>query len=1406
MSDEMLGTSPAMAAVREQLSRLLALPGGTTRRLPPVLIQGETGTGKGLIAHTLHQRGPRASATFVDVNCAAIPETLLEAELFGFERGAFTDARQPKAGLLQIAHRGTLFLDEIGLMHEALQAKLLKAIEERTVRRLGGTRSEPADAWILAATSEDLSLAIRERRFREDLYHRLAVMTLRLPPLRQRGGDVLLLAHHYLARACAEYGIALRTFSSDAEAALTAYSWPGNVRELANLMERVALLSEHRQITAAVLALPAEVAPEPSPQATGVDDQLAALECRRIEDALTAEQGNLSRAAARLGLARNTLRYRMQRHGLTDNTPHPRRRGGAARDSGGTGNADAGMLHAHESPVQWQRTRVTMLRCVVRTEGDAAIGSNTLDALVAKVVGFGGRILDVDASSFDAAFGLELVEDAACHAAHAASAIQHESSRRPVNGRRTAIAVHTAEMLVGHFTDRVEIATDARLQAAAVLDDMLKANGEVTVTVSAGAKLFLEHRFRLAPVHASESSRTPVWTLVGLVESPRLTPFVSRVRELSVLEGLLAHAEAGLGSAVLVAGDAGMGKSRLLQELGRRTESRITWLRGTAASYGTVLPFHPLIDLLRRALALQPSDSDDTIRQRLDRAVAELPALSPVRLSFLRALLSIDPGDASFAHLDPKLRRAGIFDAVRDYLRATSEIRPLAILLEDAHWFDQATAEFLPALIDELAASAVLLCVTTRTGYPLPVPEHVFGTRMTLQRMTAQESLQMARAVLDTPDVSPQLQRLIDDKSEGNPFFVEEMMRSLQERDLIDRRAGESALSASAARLDVPDRVEDVILGRLGRLDAGTREVLQVAAVIGREFSRPILERVVDRPADAIDGLLRELLTAGLVTAGGMSASSVYAFRHALTHDVAYNSLQELDRRVMHGRIGDAIEAEYAGRLAEHVGVLAHHFTRARRWNRALEHLLTAAEIAERAFATREALALYDEALVATEHASGSAGDPATLIRIHEAKARLYFVTSDFERSAAAGEQILPLARLTADRTKESEALATIAWAATWGRNLDAAIRAARQSLAVAEPAGALAVQGRALFTIGWVRAVTGVLDESEQAITRALTISHAAGDSIHQSLALTTAGLLRNWTGDFDDAARLQTEGLALARERGLLVPLLFNCFLRGLTLVGRGDYDLAFEGLQEGLSLAERVGDEAIHHRLLNCLAWLYADLGDLEEAERLNAASARIGRRRRDPGTQPNAELNLGDIFHARGDVAAAQDLYDGVFRYWKNPSTSEWMRFRYSIRMFASLGELALVRGDLSAARAHAAECLELATRTGARKNLVKGLRLSGALASAEGNDDRAEADLRRALTIAESLRNPVQHWKTLLALHDLLRRQQRDDAARDACQAALRIMTDVGGTLRNERLKQAFERNTDVRRATAFLAT
>ena len=245
---DLVGESPGIEAIRDKIARLLTRQ-HDARRLPPVLIEGETGTGKGLVARRFTRRARGRSGPFVDVNCAAIPETLLEAELFGYERGAFTDARAGQAGPVPdrpprhaLPRRGRPPAD--GAPGQAAQGPRGR----ESVRRLGARASEPVDVWIITATNEDLTAAIRSRRFREDLYHRLAVLTLALPPLRERGDDVIVLAEHFLARACADYGVPAEDLWPPTRARRSArYPWPGNVRELANVMERVALPRRRRR-------------------------------------------------------------------------------------------------------------------------------------------------------------------------------------------------------------------------------------------------------------------------------------------------------------------------------------------------------------------------------------------------------------------------------------------------------------------------------------------------------------------------------------------------------------------------------------------------------------------------------------------------------------------------------------------------------------------------------------------------------------------------------------------------------------------------------------------------------------------------------------------------------------------------------------------------------------------------------------------------------------------------------------------------------------------------------------------------------------------------------------------------------------------------------------------------------
>jgi DNA-binding NtrC family response regulator len=326
---EIAGESPAMQAVLDRAKQIAALDD-----VPPVLITGETGTGKGLLARSIHAAGPRSAKPFIEVNCTALPGTLMEAELFGHERGAFTDAQESKIGLFEAAEGGYLFLDEVGDIELSLQGKLLRAIEDRMVRRVGGIRDRKIDTRIFAATNRDLERDAQRGAFRKDLYFRLAVILLRLPPLRERGDDVLLLAQLFLRQFGAKYGKDVREISPRARALLLSYPWPGNVRELSHVIERAVLWSrgvmldpDHLSLSEPATETPAAPGNESYPDQNGGTSNMTGgippgggdlpqWEKTVIEQALREAGGNQTKAAQRLGISRDTLRYRLKKFGI----------------------------------------------------------------------------------------------------------------------------------------------------------------------------------------------------------------------------------------------------------------------------------------------------------------------------------------------------------------------------------------------------------------------------------------------------------------------------------------------------------------------------------------------------------------------------------------------------------------------------------------------------------------------------------------------------------------------------------------------------------------------------------------------------------------------------------------------------------------------------------------------------------------------------------------------------------------------------------------------------------------------------------------------------------------------------------------------------------------------------------
>lgn len=305
----LIGAAPVMHDLRRKIDKL-------ARSQAPVYITGESGTGKELVARLIHEQGPRAAQPFVPVNCGAIPDELIESELFGHRKGSFTGAVADKQGLFQAASGGTLFLDEVAELPLHLQVKLLRAIQEKKVRPVGAEAEIPVDVRLLSATHKDLGVLVAAGSFRQDLFYRINVIELQVPTLRDRRGDIALLTDHILGRIAAELGVPVPVLAPEAMEALQAYDFPGNVRELENILERAMALSEDERIQAEDLQLPREREAGAGRAESGLTDELDRVEREKIRAALEQTRWNRTRAARQLGITLRALRYRMHKLGL----------------------------------------------------------------------------------------------------------------------------------------------------------------------------------------------------------------------------------------------------------------------------------------------------------------------------------------------------------------------------------------------------------------------------------------------------------------------------------------------------------------------------------------------------------------------------------------------------------------------------------------------------------------------------------------------------------------------------------------------------------------------------------------------------------------------------------------------------------------------------------------------------------------------------------------------------------------------------------------------------------------------------------------------------------------------------------------------------------------------------------
>jgi transcriptional regulator with AAA-type ATPase domain/tetratricopeptide (TPR) repeat protein len=1320
--DEFVGASQEVVALRVAITRLLERLQGS-HRPPHVLLQGETGTGKGLVARLLHDHGPRASGPFVDVNCAAIPDTLLEAELFGFERGAFTDARRAKPGLFQSAHRGTIFLDEIALLPEALQAKLLKVLEERSVRRLGATHAETSDFWLLAATNAHLPAAVAERRFREDLYQRLAVVTLTLPPLRGRGRDVLTLADHFLDRAASDHRLGRRQLTAEAREALLRYPWPGNVRELANVMERVALFAEGEHIPASALDLRvSEAAPgreEPGrPRTLALDATVR----QHLESVIAETGGNMSRAAAALGITRNTLRSHIRKLGLNPPTRRGRPPGpGAAPRPLGTPTVEPPRVDvaAPEVTIRWQTRLVTFLYAALDPTDEEWPGDRgrVLETMVEKIRTFGGRVDELSTASVGAIF--DSASSDACRAAVQASLAMIKAVERQlpagVGPPPLRAAIHTAKALVGQVGHEIQLERAGKAAVSAVLDRLVAEAAPGMLVVSPIAATFLERRFHLRPLG---DAAPQAWAVLGHEKRgfdavSRQTRMIGREQEIALLAARWRAAQDGRGQLVLVAGDAGLGKSRLLWEF--RTsehlrEGRVFEVH--ASPPGQVASYGPFLELFRQYFHVETGDHAASLSEKV---VGKLGVLAPdaaASATALLAFLGLPPDDPTWMDLSGRERSRRILDALRRILLAEVGARPVLFVIEDLHWLDPASRTLVDALVEGLGTVPLMVVASYRPPFAHDWGSRSYFTQLSLTALHREQAQDLLGQLLGAhPSLGYVRQRVLE-RAGGNPFFIEESVRALVDAGELEGAAGSHRAMRSAIDLPIPATIEELVASRLERLTVPAREVVEVAAVMGRDVPRSAIAGVLRRPVDALQQDLVELGGLEILVEAGSGSDPLLRFHHPLLQEVAHSRIADAQLRRLHARAHEVLRTADRPGLADDTERLARHAFHGGLWREAVGLLADAAQKAAVRATHTEAVAHLEMALGALAHLPES---PETLERgvdIRLALKSSLTEIGDHARVLEHLEQAEALAERLGAPQRVGRAAAFIGdyyrLLGDWQRARDQSERA----LALARDSGDVRLEVMANTYLGMARHAEGAYAAAAERFRTNVEI--VSGDLASERLGMTTlpAILSRTWLavcltelGDFDEAERLAAEGVRIAEGYPQPVHAATAAAGLGRALLRRGRIAEALPVLSHGLDLcrANRIG--------------LWVPM----LASALGLALARA--RRHEEGLPLLEE----SITRAASDrVLAGQS------------------------QRFCWLGEGYLAAGRMDEARATAAEAMDAATRFGQQGNTAWAHWLSGEVLRLGGDDPaRAAEEYRAAAAQAATL-----NMRPLAALADL----------------------------------------------------
>ena len=925
--------------------------------------------------------------------------------------------------------------------------------------------------------------------------------------------------------------------------------------------------------------------------------------------------------------------------------------------------------------IEGEKRQVTVMFCDMKSftplseklgpEAVYAMMDEVFEILIRKAHEYEGTVNKMTGDGIMALFGAPItLEDAPQRAIRSAIAIHREMTR--FNERmcqekgdflsvKMRIGIHTGPVVVGTLGNDLHVeftAVGDTVNLAARMEQMAEPG---TTYVTEDTFKLTEGYFRFEALGEKEvkgkEKLLKIYQVIALssrrtrfdVSAERgLTPFVGRQRELELLLDGFDRSREGRGQAISIISEAGIGKSRLLYEFRKAvTNEDVIFLEGRCLSYSRNVAYHPIVDILKANFEIQDNDTGPQIRQKVTNFLKIIQVDEPSTLPYLLDLLSVKESGIEKMQMSPEARKDRTLEALKRITLKGSEVRPLIMAVEDLHWMDRSSEDALKELLESISGSRVFLIFTYRPEFIHTWGSRSYHSQVTLNKLSNRESLAMVSHLLNTTNISKDIEDLTLSKAEGIPFFIEEFIKSLRELKVIEKSNGTYKLTRDHKAIAIPSTIQDVIMARVDHLPDGAREVLRTGSVIEREFSHELIRKVTGLPEQELLSHLSTLRDAELLYERGIYPNSTYIFKHALTREVVYDSILTKKRKQIHGKIACAIEAIFGDNICDCYGVLANHCMACEDYDKGAEYARLEAKRLQKPGSFRDAIEYAKRSLTCLEKLPQSEAVQKKVIDARIMLSIYYLSLNYYIEAKNTVEPIIDLAlNLNYQERIPSIYTAIGLYYCIVEEDFIKGTQYLKDVFKISTKIGEYLALWFANYHLGIALANNHQFDESITYLKTALDLGLLGKNLTGIAHAKSALAMNYNWQGKTNLALQMSTEALQSATESGDVIAIQPAYTSQGMSYHHKGLFHEAEKNLLEGVAYYEKAIIPSWGAFAFGYLGFTYGDMEDYEKAEEYHKKCILINE---DTRFTPSW-LNVHKLFATRAKILNHQSVVD------------------------------------------------------------------------------------------------------------------------------------------------------------------